>query len=314
MEIKKYSEGDEQLILKLFESSFGQTMSLDYWKWRFLDNPVIDSSMIYLMWDEEVLVGHYAVSPNQLIVRGQEVLAALSMTTMTHPNYGGRGVFTRLAKELYEKEHENNNLQIVWGYPNNKSHRGFIKNLQWQNICVIPKFSIEVNNLGSIKTNGFIREIKKFLSNHALCHQELSKCYDVAPLKSESFLNWRYINNPVENYYCLEVGDTGAFIVVKLYDNVLTKTKEIDVVEWCVPKDLVKINEVLGHVVQLFGSEMVTRINMWLPLNDVQHTDFEKIGFVNTSPITYMGYVNLNSNHDFSCSHWYYQMGDSDVF
>ncbi len=40
----------------------------------------------------------------QIIIINEIALAALSMTTMTHPNYAGRRIFTELAENLYQDE------------------------------------------------------------------------------------------------------------------------------------------------------------------------------------------------------------------
>ena len=96
MEIRNYSSGDEQKILELFSLVFKKEMSLDYWKWRFLDNPE-RMTMIKLMWDGDLLAGHYALSPMRLLIGDDVVLSGLSMTTMIHPKYFGKGIFTKLA-------------------------------------------------------------------------------------------------------------------------------------------------------------------------------------------------------------------------
>lgn len=101
MEIRDYKPGDEKQILKLFEYSFGKKLPEEYWHWRFIDNPQ-KQIMIKLMWDKEILAGHYAVSPIEMIVHGEKILTALSMTTMTHPDYIGKGIFTQLAKLYIE--------------------------------------------------------------------------------------------------------------------------------------------------------------------------------------------------------------------
>ena len=128
MEIKAYKLGDELKIIELFEQSFGKKMSLEYWKWRFSDNPFTSNIFIDLMWDNDLLVGHYAVSPVEMILEDKKILTALSMTTMTHPQYGGKGIFSKLAENLYKRLTEEG-YTMVWGFPNNNSHYGFNKNL-----------------------------------------------------------------------------------------------------------------------------------------------------------------------------------------
>ncbi len=84
MKILPYKTGDEHAILNLFERSFGKKLSIEYWNWRFANHPS-GIRMIMLMWDGDTLVGHYAVSPAKLVIHQQEILTALSMTTMTDP-------------------------------------------------------------------------------------------------------------------------------------------------------------------------------------------------------------------------------------
>ena len=62
MEVKDFQFGDEKDILSLFEITFGRFMRQDVWQWRFQNNPA-GRFCIKLMWENDKLVGHYAVSP-----------------------------------------------------------------------------------------------------------------------------------------------------------------------------------------------------------------------------------------------------------
>lgn len=150
MKIRDYTNGDEIEIVKLFELVFGKPMSLEYWTWRFRDNPC-SKYAIKLMWNEQELIGHYAVSPVMLDVEGVAQLTGLSMTTMTHPGYTGLGIFQQLSEALYKDMKDMLGMTAVWGFPNNNSHRGFIKNLEWKDIGVIPMMSCEVANITAKK-------------------------------------------------------------------------------------------------------------------------------------------------------------------
>ena len=59
--IRGYEENDEVQILKLFELVYNRKMNLDFWKWRFKNNPFGFEPQINLMFDGDILVGHYAV-------------------------------------------------------------------------------------------------------------------------------------------------------------------------------------------------------------------------------------------------------------
>lgn len=99
MEIKNYQKGDEKKIISLFELVFKRPMSLEQWQWRFENNPA-GKYMIKLMWDGDVLAGHYAVSPIKMMVVEREILTTLSLTTMTNPDYGEEE-FSAILQMLY---------------------------------------------------------------------------------------------------------------------------------------------------------------------------------------------------------------------
>lgn len=310
MRITKYQLGDEKKILKLFEVSFGKKMSIPYWKWRFLDNPYLDNPMIYLMWENDRLIGHYAVSPNKIVIENKEYLSALSMTTMTHPEYSGKGIFTQLASELYNNESKINDLSIVWGFPNNNSHRGFLKNLNWKNVTLIPAFSLDISRF-RFRDKVPVCEFKKvdnFSEFSINAYKDYQKDYPVKMAKNKSFFQWRYINNPNNDYIILEDSSKLAFMVIKIFNT------EIDIVEWAIPNDFSQAKNAINSILHLFPDKNLSKINLWLPLNDNRHLDLEKIGFHYSEPITYLGFTQLSNKVKEVSTNWFFQMGDSDVY
>ena len=129
--IADYREGDEARIVALFERVFakpmGATKSLEHWRWKFAQNPV-DPKVIELVWDGERLVGQYTISPRKLRCSGAQRLGALSLDTMTDPDYGRQGIFTASAEACYARlvEHD---FACVYGFPNANSIHGFEKRL-----------------------------------------------------------------------------------------------------------------------------------------------------------------------------------------
>ena len=142
MDVRAYAPGDEAAILRLFDRSFGKPLPEAFWRWRFLDDPH-GAPMIELAWDGDVLAAHYAVSPTSIAVEGERRVASLSMTTMTDPDYRGHGLFGQLATRLYERLAGVGHV-AVFGFPNAQSHRGFIRDLGWQDVHEIPMLRLEV--------------------------------------------------------------------------------------------------------------------------------------------------------------------------
>jgi len=317
MEIRDYQPGDEKHILDLFEATFGKPMSEGFWKWRFLQNPEA-KIMIKLMWDGTVLAGHYAVSPMKIDMDGIVVQSAISMTTMTHPDYAGQGIFSKLAEALYRDEQEKNNLKAVWGFPNNNSHYAFIKNLKWSNLECIPTFYLPA---GKIKDEGHddITVISAFNGEHIAAIEAVTKTFRIKIVKSVEYLTWRFLNHPENEYVVFEMkkDDVAYFVVTKIFQSFRESGKfEIDIPELMLPDNEAILKQFLSAIKHYYGNSDIIGFNTWLPLNDSKHIQLEKIGFVNSAPITYSGIRVL----DESCSQllsnasWHYTMGNSDIY
>lgn len=314
-DIRAYQPGDETAILDLFEQSFDIPMSIEFWNWRFRDNPEAEP-MIDLAWDGDVLAAHYAVSPIIISLAGTPHLAALSMTTMTHPDYRGKGLFTTLASTLYARM-EAQGYVIVWGFPNHRSHYGLIRHLMWQDICEIPMFRLDINELRFTPSiSDKIIQLSTFGKQFDALWGLAGSNYDIAVRRDHNYLNWRFIANPQHTYYCygyIEGGQLLGYIVFKQY-----KTVEIDIVDFLTVPEWPVVRELVGAVLEYCRQNSYKAINTWLPLRYPFHLDLEKTGFRNHEPITYFGSRILNSavaNLDFGdVRQWYYTMGDSDTF
>lgn len=119
----------EDEISKLFQASFGRELSAEEWRWFYVDNPV-GPAYVSLFYEGGQLLGHYAVVPTLLRMRGQSFIAYRSMTTMVHPDGRGRGLFTELANRVY-KMLQDDKASMVYGFPNGNSAPGFAKYLGW---------------------------------------------------------------------------------------------------------------------------------------------------------------------------------------
>jgi hypothetical protein len=314
MKIRDYHPNDEKQILNLFEATFSKKLSEDFWRWRFENNPA-GKHMIKLMWDGEILAGHYAVSPVHLNVEGQTVLTALSMTTMTHPDYAGKGIFAALAKELYDDCFNKHNVSAVWGFPNSNSHYGFIKNLGWYDLEQIPLFTAGSGSIAKVNAEK-IKVIERFTNEHHDTVTALTENFSVKTERSKEYLEWRYNNNPSNKYSIFEFAenDMRYFAVAKIYKG--PGGNEIDIVELAFPAEFDLLLQLMNRILQHYGGNEQYKLNMWLPLRDPKHILLEKMGFSNTAPVTYAGIRILGNNFSQlqNSKDWYYSMGDSDIY
>src|SRR3954466_9062440 len=100
--------------------------------WRYRDNPagqVIGADA----WDGERLAAHYVACPLEARIDGQVVKGLVSLNTATHPDYQGRGLFTKLAEAAYALGAEAG-YRFVIGVATANSTPGFLRRLAFRDV------------------------------------------------------------------------------------------------------------------------------------------------------------------------------------
>lgn len=298
---------DEYIIL--FERSFGRTIKKDYFTWRFLEHPSSDLLM-GLELGKGRIVASYSATPCNLEFQNKEIKTGLSISTMTDPDYRGKGLFPKLGSELYTMM-VSQGYEMIWGFPNNNIHYGRIKHLQWNDIYEIPTMCLKVSDscysdMEPIQTDDdFVMSYKSNVSTENM----------VRVKKDSKYLQWRYLSHPINKYKNFVVADgeiVSSHCITKLFND------SLDIVDM----QFQTIDEgeyLLRKVLSWANSQNLNYIQCWAPRHHFVHSLCEKIGFYNSTPITYFAYRWLmepgNKITDFSnYSNWYIQMGDSDVY
>jgi GNAT superfamily N-acetyltransferase len=126
-------------LRELFAVSFGQNRAQAYDSWRFIDTPYGLAPTIVAD-DGEKLAGSYTIWPTMLNIGGEIVRGGQSMDTMTHPDYRGKGLFTKLAVACFDQLAKDG-YEALYGFPNANSYPGFIKRLNWDHVGDVPHWS-----------------------------------------------------------------------------------------------------------------------------------------------------------------------------
>lgn len=116
----------------LFDACFPGTDKFTpaYLSWLYAANP--DGPAVGMdAWDGERLAAHYVCIPARAWVEGREVLVLLSLNTATHPDYQGKGLFTKLAAATFEAGAAAG-FDGVYGVANANSTPGFVRKLGFQ--------------------------------------------------------------------------------------------------------------------------------------------------------------------------------------
>jgi len=294
----------------LFLASFGRPVDSGYLDWRYVDNDR-EKLLFSIEMLDELLVASYSAFPVQLVSNGKFYEVSISMTTMTHPDWQGRGLFRKLAAELY-LEAEALQIAAVFGFPNASSHPIFNEKLGWSDIYEIPTMVFHVQEAGNanLSLSPEVRRDDRFLFGYP--DPPADRLIRVN--RSRDYLLWRYAKNPIntyQNYVLLRNGSVSSYIITKLYG------EGVDLV------DIQALNPeeagiLLRHIAKESFDQGTSRLSCWAPTHHFIHAVLERIGFENEVPVTYFGGRDLMPSAVppdwLNYKNWYVQMGDSDVY
>lgn len=210
------------LLKEIFEKN-NSVKTLEKIHWQFLDTPS-NKTLVDIAIDKEIdkVAAVYAVSPVHFQIGGSKMLACQSLDTMTDVDYRGKGLFVKLAKDVYEKATEDG-LKLVYGFPNGNSIHGFVKKLEWQVLDPVPFLIKPLNSsyfTKKIKPLAWLPNVKIAFSGKKNTHiriennkefpvevnkiwGQFSKNIEVSVCRDKAYLDWRYLQKPDEDYQIL---------------------------------------------------------------------------------------------------------------
>lgn len=299
-------------LMFLFKESFHRNIENGYFDWRYINNGH-EQILIDIDIEDDTPTSSYSIFPANLICDGIIYKTGISMSTMTHPDWQGKGLIVKLGNELYTHA-KDIGFAGVWGFPNSNFHSVLNKKLGWSDIYEVPTMSL---NLQSTDLCNFtLSDAVGRDDDFSLNYPESPKDGLIRINRTRDYLIWRYALNPVNSYVNFAISDQGnvtSYIVLKKYKN------DFDLVDiqTAIPDEA---QVLLSHVLKwcLDQNAKAQYVNCWAPTHHSLHAILERLGFVNAAPITYFGGRELIPSglpSDWlSYKKWYLQMGDSDVY
>lgn len=294
---------------KLYEMCFPQKMSTEEIKWRYLDNPSKDILACFAIEKGEI-VANYSVSPIRLLNDGKLIKAGLSLNTMTHPDFTGKGLFVKLASKVYAEMQERE-YKLVFGFPNYISNRTFIQKLGWNDIHEIPMMELDITNWPLIDQNEKnIVEDEEYSLNYDKC---IAKRNKIMVYKPKEYMIWKYRKNPTNKYYNFVILDqeshVSSRIVCKEYQN------RVNIVDMYMRNEN-EAEALFRYAINWGKKRQKNLITLWCTLGSDEHIVLEKLGFRNSIPITYFG-ANVFSEGTldyYKYRNWEINLSDDNVF
>lgn len=233
MDIREATEADIPRIVSLLKISLGEGLmpkTEAYWRWKHRYNP-FGISQVLIAELNETLIGVRAFMRWRWRA-GEKLLECVrAVDTATHPDFQGKGVFSKLTKAalLVCKE---KGYQMVFNTPNKKSLPGYIK-MGWERAGNLPLTVKIINPVGIASSvlkgkaeshDGVDESVPGLLSQVSLPSLlEVSRNHYSQKYVTDhnvASLNWRYQMVPVARYqaawvYKNEVVGYGFFYRMK---------------------------------------------------------------------------------------------------
>lgn len=250
---RPYREGDEEGILDLWravypERTYVREEWLKWWRWMYRDNPR-GMGVIMLAEAQGKIVSHAAEIPVKMKIGSEEVLTAIALDAMTHPDFRRHGVLAVLVK-MRREEGERRGVRATYGFRNKYSYPypNLATRLVMFDGATIEKVLLPVDWRAALRTqtgNGLalalgpvagrladavvfrprkarcpeglsIEQIEQFDDRAGRLWARVSQRYRAIVVRDQKYLNWRYVDVPDRHYTRLVAGradDIAGFVV-----------------------------------------------------------------------------------------------------
>jgi GNAT superfamily N-acetyltransferase len=241
---------DGPRIVDLYNRSLNRSRTLRDWEWEFLEGPGGE----LLGWVAELndrLVAHWGVIPLPLHAAGRTLASAKGELGVTDPDFRGQAIFTRLLTTALD-DLRRSSVQVSWCFPNDaiwkvQQRAGFRSTTQIRYLLSIPKPGRALRALAAyskvVRFAGATLSALDPLSTRLIGPRPLNCCerirvvdlrdvddrFDVlwqvtrprdrvTLVRDQSFLRWRFVQNPRLTYTFLlatdPCGDPLGYVVL----------------------------------------------------------------------------------------------------
>ncbi len=233
---RNLTASDNDLIISVGRQTFGNQFCKDpedYFKWKYVNLPGGPARGLVALSGSDV-AGAYSVIPMRFLLNGRVTLGACSFDTMISPQYQRRGLFIKLASELYRALGKDG-FNLVYGFPNKNSFHGLTQHLGWKrinsyhtyiiltsvdkrfmgnNLKRLPHYAVgkslaaihaaivhicglSVRDVSAIHVHKYDEEL------HNIWIKSDKTQWPYCLIRDGDFLKWRFFDNPEHEYHTL---------------------------------------------------------------------------------------------------------------
>jgi GNAT superfamily N-acetyltransferase len=339
---------DLKEILSLRKIVFGEIEKdkLDerLWRWEFEEGPD-GRALIYIVEDENRIIGHFADIPRRFSVQGEVVLGTLSLDLMVHPDYWRKGIFEAMGKYGAQRVKQENGIFLT-AFPIRLETIHGLKKIGWREVVELPVLVFPIRFQGilnrylhfpplSFLAGGVAKffylfffgwkkkkgmeeiEIERVGSLDDPFDDFWQKVYSLHPImgiRNRNYLTWRYLQHPTRNYTifrAIKNGEMRGYIVLRKVE--LLNFNSAVIVD-LLALDEGALSALVGRGIQHSRQEGADLLGFMVPRGHPYDKILRRRGFL-PSPKTFQFMIYLHSNREIFLSpeKWYVNWGDTDV-
>ncbi len=335
-EIRRYQPGDEQGILSLFNRVLTEDdpnyvpRSMATWRHRYIDNPMGYQVLVALSEQGEI-VGNYSAMALRCSVRGEKRVCAQAVDTVVDRRWRGSlrksSMFVTIGrtylKEFCRGDGGDQN-EYAYGLPNNQAFGVGTRILGYKPVhCPMPTQVVEfdaswVEGLAQ-KGAGLTVELDDWGALPEV-EQLFLATLDEVPLglwRDETYLAWRYRDWPDVDYRIALARRDGELVGALVFSLGWFGHPIVPLMDWIGPGgDSQTVAALLAEVGRLALAEGGGRLETWVTPQMPQLKTLRSLGFTEEiSPFNLCIMVyGRDFDLDWSAAHWFFTMGDSDIY
>lgn len=311
--LRPYQDGDGPKILSLFHEVFFHEKSPDVWEWEFLKNPY-GTQILLCEHESGELVAQCAAIPALLYYRGDIVPTAQLVDCMSKKAYRAlltvnkQGLFAHTTQAFFDTYTGENKDIFLYGFPGIRHYRlgalllGYRKTVPYVNVQLThpaPK-----RNFGKRLVRFTPESLIAQESAIAELHQADLAAHQLCLFKEPKYLQWRYGDVPRPYTMIGLISPFGRLLAFAFLQPHEGGYRLLDFFGY------VHINRLIGQ----FVAETDVPVTLWLqkrhfPLFSHVKPVEDKIGAI---PVGRSFHESLN--WDWANEHFFYTMGDCDLF
>jgi len=320
IKIREYKPGDARGIGELLNNHTSYLRDFDFWLWSNRVWPD-ESSVVVVAEEDQKIVGHYAILPQNILIGGNEIQAGIGVHAFIDSAYRNEVPIFQISKRCYQIA-KNKGIQMLYGFPN-ENYRLIQEKVEgWKCVSVFNAYTKVLTkgltkNFDSKELDYAVGqdcvELKDFLELHA--DRQLFGIYP-------TIKKWmdRYDKHPQNKYVTIFLSEGGVIIaaaVVKDYLDESSNTKVGHLIDCVIPSEITwdRVNLSL----ESYFSDRVSELRHW-PINKRFLRSLESMGYADKGFSTFFGIKILDErllkieDELTDVSNWNLVMGMSDVF